>query len=1648
LNINSFLYKTSTLLFLLLFVTSPQIYPQDSTDEITEEESQNNQEDPLSGFKTVDEESKEAIFDFKIGDSDVDFYITGSWEANFVFSSGFLIRPDFGASLLDEFPGVEPGFLFEQVPDLTLSIWLMNRFFVEFSVLGSFENNSFLMGYQGEEDEFLRHLYIGNRDINIDPYPFVSIPDQGESSIGAEAEFLSGNSIHQLLLRFDNNDEGKATYIGYNEVTEERIQLNDFIKGCFFKLPDENVENLTVYIEDPDGSYSDLNNSINRNDGRKYRKAGLQDATLDSERGIVILKEEPFGRILVYYTKNGLPVGSAGIGEDSIAVIDSNGFLDPDNSADFNWMQTIDYLTGSNTMRERRSAVIGSDECLLLWEPGSFSPFEIQSYYYLPENSPNNAWRILVWLVNKEGTDDIETLPDIRFEINTDDYYFYAYKSIYLRDDLNNLYPFFNIDGSTNDWIYGPFSNSIEGKYDKEILLNILNPVSGFFLDSNVLPGSVQVFRNGAEETRFEVDYDTGEVVFKTEINPTDRIEIYYKKEGSLLNNGDLLFVWGNKVPLNDNLNLQIAAGFKWNILPGAYSETAFSRTGAFISSLNLRGEYEHFTYNIETAVSYTNPDTTGILRLSGMEKEGLDMSLSENTAYPSCPPSKIINSINMTSYNRGMLYYKNYREYDFLGSYILHYSDWELPGSQNFPYVNESKTGPYTVKDSSEDSVDSSLVLDFDLTGAKSWVGIQIPVYQGENTVDMSSLKSLVLSFKAIDVSGSFDVHIEIGEIGEDIDSDNELDKENSEYSTGFIFNDASNDVYLYVGDGPRQEGNGQIDTEDIDGNGFLDTEFSENILTLENFLSISGDTGWLSESVIFTSNQREQLIRTRAIRIIISGNDCSGRLLIDKLHLSGTTFAITGNTAPAGIVNIQEIREEASQNSPEEENELINTHSIVGDVFHSSGEIQKILEIEWFNFPDSDSWTVRGYTDTGTEGAVYRELNMFIRFPELTPASDCNFTFKLLDSESNGITWSFSHEPFEDWRNLRLKLDKKQLYIGDRLIEDAEISLSSSYGSLNQLYITAESSGNISHGLLYIDELYFSEPEGAIGGALSVETVLNYPGTVLAINGIPVFSDIIFREYVYSVSPGFSPLYGRPSKSWDTSSLTELSFGLFFIYFDLYFQAEGTDDKFDFSGGHKIHLPRFDFPVVFTDSFDYGTYSSGIEFERNNTLNLYLNKFSFGSSTGASTRESVLSQKWDIDFSINNSRGTILNYSFGLTKSSDQYEHNKENYFDSWTYAYVFIIPWKDGDPIERTGNMNINIPCFSEPFGVQFDFTVSYKSTEIRPESRMQYNYINYDLSFPVVLNKNQEFIITPGYVREGSNSDEHSSEGDLFYDFGMMWYSFYLQTYVCNQPPFYEIWSENTKNEFIERTNKIEEAFYYPQVYIGITRRISSHITSLFLPTKMTVSTGRTYEKDHDLYEFLNKYYILYQTNSINLFGKFGSYPVFKFYNIDEFINSFKTELTFEENGDFRDCEYNIENIMSFEGRNENILTLENYLTIIYDGEKDVTDKFSAGFKWFIYPENGIRLPLIKERIVKTGYLIHDEVLSLEFKNRVSDSSSHPANILFTHSTSIRYPEHGFFKAYASLGFDFESAPAEDSNIYRILFQLGIDIRIEF
>ncbi|HTP59980.1 MAG TPA: hypothetical protein VMM82_13745, partial [Spirochaetia bacterium] len=132
-------------------------------------------------------EAPTTIFSSKIGSADVDLSLQGSWNATLGFTTGLLFSPGLPVQALDAFPGLAPGFIFTQTPDLTISLLLMRKYFLDISVLSGVQNNTIRMGYKGDPDEVLRSLVIGNTGITIPPSPFLEIPAQPTSSLGASA---------------------------------------------------------------------------------------------------------------------------------------------------------------------------------------------------------------------------------------------------------------------------------------------------------------------------------------------------------------------------------------------------------------------------------------------------------------------------------------------------------------------------------------------------------------------------------------------------------------------------------------------------------------------------------------------------------------------------------------------------------------------------------------------------------------------------------------------------------------------------------------------------------------------------------------------------------------------------------------------------------------------------------------------------------------------------------------------------------------------------------------------------------------------------------------------------------------------------------------------------------------------------------------------------------------------------------------------------------------------------------------------------------------------------------------------------------------------------------------------------------------------
>ena len=277
------------------------------------------------------------------------------------------------------------------------------------------------------------------------------------------------------------------------------------------------------------------------------------------------------------------------------------------------------------------------------------------------------------------------------------------------------------------------------------------------------------------------------------------------------------------------------------------------------------------------------------------------------------------------------------------------------------------------------------------------------------------------------------------------------------------------------------------------------------------------------------------------------------------------------------------------------------------------------------------------------------------------------------------------------------------------------------------------------------------------------------------------------------------------------------------------------------------------------------------------------------------------------------------------------------------------------------------------------------------------------------------------------------------------------------------PYIELYSRQAEELFLDLSADLDEVDYSAEAYLQVSRRFSSRIRDLFLPSFFELSLEKQFLKDADLTDLFNTYTFTVQSTALNLFGELGAYPLFPFYRTDEFSSSLS--LSFEVDGKsvqsetpLRTLGMNLDHYFSFEGHSNNTLSLENRLNLLYDRAIEVElekyekrvqwgDTVSLLYDWNRYPEAGVRLPLLPKRLGADGYWSHRESLELVLNGAGESTSYHPFDLIVGHKSTALLPDFGEISAELSAGFDVERTEAGD-RYWRIGLRGGITAQLQF
>ncbi|MDR2049412.1 MAG: hypothetical protein LBP69_08140, partial [Treponema sp.] len=402
-------FPFAVLLLLPVFSFAQESLGQENPQQESSPQESPQQESPQDRLeqqrRAITEEADSELMRMNINDSEVSLLVSGFWKGTLgvnwgISSSPLGISPDSGDSPL----------LFTQEADLTLSLWIREKWFLETGFLDDYNLNTYRIGYQGFPGETVQYAGIGNTGLDFPVFPYLDLGGDSPSSFGVYGRFGSGDISFHSLVRYDAAAREERVFVGDRERSFSNLSPDKPLRGVSFVLPDETIPAAPlVYLEDKNGGLSDTG-------GRKWRLAASSEYAASGTNGAVELVREPAGMVAVSYP-GVVSTGTPGLGNYSDApgtsyLGDVQGYFGPT-------IILSQYPQPGDTSAGKPGTVtIGGVPALVIYEPGTFSPFERQSRYRSPSAASEDA--ALVRTSTGERISGFELLPADNIALSVD----------------------------------------------------------------------------------------------------------------------------------------------------------------------------------------------------------------------------------------------------------------------------------------------------------------------------------------------------------------------------------------------------------------------------------------------------------------------------------------------------------------------------------------------------------------------------------------------------------------------------------------------------------------------------------------------------------------------------------------------------------------------------------------------------------------------------------------------------------------------------------------------------------------------------------------------------------------------------------------------------------------------------------------------------------------------------------------------------------------------------------------------------------------------------------------------------------------------------------------------------------------------------
>jgi hypothetical protein len=1063
----------------------------------------------------------------------VQINLEGKLELNFRYGKDFALGNSgvTGAGTA----GLSDGFEYDFLQQILLTGSVGERLFIEFDYdsereedeLGG-DRNTYDVTYRGKDDEFLKEVNVGNKELAIKDSRYIKIDDGNADSFALRGVAGKKNLRMEGLFRFNEALQGRKAFSGSRDDVEFDVLDVEYLRRQLFLIPDTGIDESTLVV------YRTATGSVDEEiDGKRFVQLSRgRDYAFDNTRGRIYLLNalQSDQELVVFYEKGGAAVGDLPLGQN--AIINESGIR-----TDFNKGAFSDYFDASSTY-------------LYLLKNNLNSYWELRNAYFLDEYEGESLFNIDVELLltaNQGVNDNYNGLLQ-NYEIDTNlGVIFFNFEDtvgFYPRPFPGlNPYPIENPFSPSNP-IYGGLGDPSAENSINTLVISYSYNTDIYFLDFNLIPGSVQVWINGVllDPKYYSVEYEFGILNFDDGvIRSSDSIEVRYGYTGFGTGEQSLFtaagFYYDNGPLYAQNLTAY-ETGLRGQQAPEVGSEGTASLSNATSLKLDFGATDEdeeglYTTFDGEFAFSKRNNNVYGSAIVADMETEefSIELNLSDQD-WMLGTRSQQLPLLPLSLGTRGNLLYKNYWEEKFLGGQELQTLSWGIPADQVFQYVD--KAGPYNTADKPSGGADSSMVLDYEFSAGSSdaYVTVSLPLHN-EN---LSVYERFNMIVQGVDIAGdNVRIFVEIlQDYNEDLNGNGDLDGESTINDLGFRITPEDGSS-TNIGTDRNGRSNARIDSEDLNEDRIFDTGPETGVVIVGDSTDYirevsTGSSGWQYVSVdildliesqpdIFQSADTLRLTVTAVTPTLMQ--DAAGKLVINRIWFSGASMV----NQSKDFLNINDVSVNADP--VVQDNAFSKTFPGVYEELHGDATyrgrndlIEKTLKV-YFSASalepltqDSEATVARRF-GIPADLSIYRKFSMFLFLPSSqTVPPNMDFTVSFVSSQNEQLRGVVPGAGIvQGWNRIDVQL--KPPYGVD--LNDVSVDTMTRAGDLRVLNRLAElrfgllaDGGDVTQPLeVWLDEWFVADSESHFDTAFFTEGTFGYRGDVLNLSDFTLVGD-----------------------------------------------------------------------------------------------------------------------------------------------------------------------------------------------------------------------------------------------------------------------------------------------------------------------------------------------------------------------------------------------------------------------------------------------------------------------------------------------------------------------------------------------------------